>query len=142
MEGDGREGRRGEGAPAAPPRGQVCFPHREWNPSQVCYRGRDVLLVGTDTGDGSMTDSGYPRTVLEWKRGTPLSAAKLVYEGQKEDVAASGYAYLDRGESYEWRQRAITFWTSEHEIKMPDGSFAKVPVQDDAQLGPTSPDLA
>lgn len=29
--------------------------------SDLCYRGRDVLLVGTDTGEGSMTDSGYPR---------------------------------------------------------------------------------
>ena len=27
--------------------------------SDLCYRGRDVLLVGTDTGEGSMTDSGY-----------------------------------------------------------------------------------
>ena len=61
-----------------------------------------------------MTDSGYPRTVREWARGTPLSSAKLVYEGKKEDVAAHGYAYLDRGHSYEWRQRAITFWTTEH----------------------------
>ena len=71
----------------------------------------------------------------EWKRGTPLADATLVYEGEKGDVAASGYFYHDRGETYEWRQRAVTFWTSEHEIRMPDGAFAKVPVQDDAQTG-------
>ena len=103
--------------------------------SDLCYRGRDVLLVGTDMGEGSMTDSGYPRTVREWKRGTPLADATLVYEGEKADVAASGYFYHDRGETYEWRQRAVTFWTSEHEIRMPDGAFVKVPVQDDAQTG-------
>jgi len=73
--------------------------------------------------------------VREWKRGTPLADATLVYEGEKGDVAASGYFYHDRGETYEWRQRAVTFWTSEHEIRMPDGAFAKVPVQDDAQAG-------
>ena len=102
--------------------------------SRICYRGRDTLLVGTDMGEGSMTDSGYPRTVYEWPRGTPLKEAKQVYEGKKDDVAASGYAYLDRGESYEWRQRAITFWTSEHELRMADKSFKKVPVPEDAQL--------
>eukprot|EP00321_Phaeocystis_globosa_P008677 CAMPEP_0118811840 /NCGR_PEP_ID=MMETSP1162-20130426/1914_1 /TAXON_ID=33656 /ORGANISM="Phaeocystis Sp, Strain CCMP2710" /LENGTH=754 /DNA_ID=CAMNT_0006741511 /DNA_START=1 /DNA_END=2265 /DNA_ORIENTATION=- len=103
--------------------------------SDLCYRGRDLLLVGTDTGEGSMTDSGYPRTVREWKRGTPLAEAKLVYEGEQGDVAASGYFYHDRGVTYEWRQRALTFWTSEHLVRMPDGAFAKVPVQEDAQAG-------
>ena len=34
-----------------------------------------------------MTDSGYPRTVYEWRRGTPLSEATKVYEGEKTDVA-------------------------------------------------------
>ena len=42
-------------------------------------------------GEGSLTDSGYPRVVLEWKRGTPLSDATKVYEGQKEDVSVNGY---------------------------------------------------
>ena len=41
-----------------------------------------------------MTDSGYPRTVHEWRRGTPLSEATTVYEGEKSDVAVSGYACL------------------------------------------------
>ena len=34
------------------------------------YKSRDVLLVGADTGEGSMTTSGYPRTVREWRRDT------------------------------------------------------------------------
>jgi prolyl oligopeptidase len=29
--------------------------------SSVAYRDSDVLLVGTDAGPGSLTDSGYPR---------------------------------------------------------------------------------
>lgn len=31
--------------------------------SSVAYRDRDTLLVGTDAGPGSLTDSGYPRQV-------------------------------------------------------------------------------
>ena len=44
--------------------------------SQMCYKDRDTLLVGGVFGEAEMTDSGYPRTVYEWKRGTPLEAAK------------------------------------------------------------------
>ena len=46
--------------------------------SEVDWQDRDTLLVGTDFGPGSMTDSGYPRVVKRWKRGTPLSEAKTV----------------------------------------------------------------
>jgi prolyl oligopeptidase PreP (S9A serine peptidase family) len=42
--------------------------------SRVDYRDRDTLFVGTDFGPGSLTKSGYPRIIKEWKRGTPLSA--------------------------------------------------------------------
>ena len=53
----------------------------------MAWKDRDTLLVGTDFGDGSLTDSGYPRVIKEWKRGTKLADAKLVFEGQKTDVA-------------------------------------------------------
>ena len=40
------------------------------------WKDLNTLLIGTDFGDGkSLTDSGYPRTVREWRRGTPLSEA-------------------------------------------------------------------
>src|SRR3546814_324352 len=41
---------------------------------------RDTVYVATDFGPGSMTESGYARIVKEWKRGTPLESATLVYE--------------------------------------------------------------
>ena len=57
--------------------------------SSVGWRGAHELLVGTDTGPGSMTDSGYPRQVLSWGRGTKLSEAELVWdEAVKEDISA------------------------------------------------------
>ena len=49
--------------------------------SQVAWRNRDSVFVGTDFGPGSLTESGYPRIVKEWKRGTPLAEAALVMEG-------------------------------------------------------------
>ena len=58
--------------------------------SQVAWRDLDTLWVGTDFGPGSLTTSGYPRLVKLWKRGTPLSAARTIFEGKAEDVASSG----------------------------------------------------
>ena len=48
--------------------------------SRVSWRDEDTLWVGTDFGPGTLTASGYPRLVKLWKRGTPLSEAKTVFE--------------------------------------------------------------
>jgi prolyl oligopeptidase len=57
----------------------------------VTWLGPDHLIIGTNFGEGTMTDSGYPRQVKLWKRGTPLDSAQLLYEGPKEDVGHWGY---------------------------------------------------
>ena len=64
--------------------------------SYVSWRHRDALYVGTDFGPGSLTQSGYPRLVKEWTRGTPLSAAKTVFEGREEDAWVHGTVKHDR----------------------------------------------
>ena len=56
--------------------------------SQVDWLDADTLLVGTDFGPASMTKSGYARVIKQWKRGTPLAEAKVVFEGAESDVAA------------------------------------------------------
>jgi prolyl oligopeptidase len=58
--------------------------------SSVAWRDEDTVWVGTDFGPGSMTASGYPRIVKLWKRGTPLSSAKTIFEAGPEDVGAFG----------------------------------------------------
>ena len=58
--------------------------------SSVAWRDEDTVWVGTDFGPGSLTTSGYPRIVKLWKRGTPLSAAKTIFEASTEDVGAFG----------------------------------------------------
>ena len=105
--------------------------------ASLCYKDRDTLLVGGSFfGKDALTDSGYPRTVREWKRGTKLEAAVQTYEGLASDVAVHGYAYLDRGHEYEIRHRAITFYTTYYEARLgKDGPFRAVKVPEDAQLG-------
>jgi len=54
--------------------------------SSVAWLDRDTLLVATNWGDGSMTESGYAMIVKRWRRGTALESAVEVMRGQASDV--------------------------------------------------------
>jgi prolyl oligopeptidase len=81
--------------------------------TRISWRDRDSVFVGTDLGPGSLTDSGYPRTVREWRRGTPIAEAPLVFQGEAGDVAVSGSRSHEPGYEHDWISRSVTFWTSE-----------------------------
>ncbi|MFO0422255.1 MAG: S9 family peptidase, partial [Planctomycetia bacterium] len=78
--------------------------------SRVAWRGRDSLFVATDVGPGSLTTSGYPRTVREWTRGTPLAEAPTVYEGQPDDMVVSAWRDLTPGFDRDFVLRQKTFY--------------------------------
>lgn len=99
--------------------------------SRVAWRDGGSLFVATDLGPGSLTTSGYPRTVREWARGTPLAAATLVYEGQADDMAVGAYRDLTPGFERDFVSRQITFWTSELFLHR-DGGLIKIAKPDDA----------
>mgnify|MGYP001451739356 CR=1 FL=1 len=101
--------------------------------SDVAWRNRDTLYVGTDFGPGSLTSSGYPRIVKEWKRGTPLSEAKLVFEGKSTDMAVGAYVVHDHGRVYEFIVRHPTFFTDETFIRRGDG-FVRIDKPDDVEI--------
>lgn len=81
--------------------------------ASVEWIDKDRIYVGTDFGAGSLTDSGYPRVIKEWKRGTLLASAVTVFEGQVKDVAA--YVSVDPTPGFERTTfgRAVTFYTDE-----------------------------
>lgn len=74
---------------------------------------QDRVYVYTDFGDGSMTSSGYPRQVKEWQRGTPMSDAKLVYEGKHEDLYIAASHDDTPGFERDFVNRAIAFYNDE-----------------------------
>lgn len=55
--------------------------------SDVAWVDADTVLVGTDLGPGSTTDSGYPVDVRVWRRGTPVDEAPVLFAGVPGDVA-------------------------------------------------------
>jgi prolyl oligopeptidase len=81
--------------------------------SQVSWADPDTVLVGTDFGADSLTDSGYPRVIKRWRRGTPLTDAETVFEGARSDVRVS--ASVDRTPGFERTilGRALDFWNEE-----------------------------
>ncbi len=81
--------------------------------SQIAWADPDTVLVGTDFGPDSLTESGYPRVVKRWRRGTPLRDADTVFSGARSDVRVS--MSVDRTPGFERTvlARAIDFWNEE-----------------------------
>ena len=81
--------------------------------SQVTWLDEDTLLVGTDFGAGSLTESGYPRVVKRWSRGTPLAEAETIFEGDPADVLVA--ASVDRTPGFERTliSRALDFFNDD-----------------------------
>ncbi|WP_113922731.1 prolyl oligopeptidase family serine peptidase [Cognataquiflexum aquatile] len=84
------------------------------------FLDRNTVIVSTDFGDNTMTTSGYPRQARIWKRGTPVQAAKLVYEAEKTDMGSWGGQLRDGAESYTLITKYITIFTSHTNIWIND----------------------
>ncbi|SIR92941.1 prolyl oligopeptidase family serine peptidase [Williamsia sterculiae] len=108
------------------------------NKSDVGWIDRDTVYVGTDFGTlpdgaGSLTESGYPRVVKRWRRGTDLADAETVFTGAVSDVAV-GAGYDDTpGYERHLITRAYDFFDSlTYEIR--DGEPVLVEVPTDAHV--------
>jgi prolyl oligopeptidase len=100
--------------------------------SRVTWRNRNTVYVGTDFGPGSLTSSGYPRIVKEWKRGEPLADAKMVFEGKTNDVSVDAGVGHDHGRTYEFIVRSPTFFTDETYV-LQGRDWVRIDKPDDAQ---------
>ena len=68
---------------------------------RVAWEDKDTLLVARDWGAGTMSEAGYPISVREWKRGTPLESAREVYRGEvKDNGYGDGPAILVDGQGH------------------------------------------
>ncbi|WP_291167296.1 prolyl oligopeptidase family serine peptidase [Erythrobacter sp.] len=102
--------------------------------SNVAWYDEDTLFVGTDEGEGSLTDSGYPRLVKLWRRGTDFSAAELVAEGEQTDISMNGFSVLDGDTRWRFVRRGPDFWTGEYKLVRDDGTLVELPLPLDAEF--------
>ena len=82
--------------------------------SSVGWKDADTLWIGTDFGEGSLTTSGYPRIVKEWRRGTPLESARTVFEGSADDMAVGAYSVHTPEGRYDLVTLTPEFFRGEH----------------------------
>jgi prolyl oligopeptidase len=73
----------------------------------------NTLLIGSDFGPGSLTESGYARVIKRWQRGQPLAQATTVFEGQAKDVSAWASVDLTPGFERVIVGRSPDFYSSE-----------------------------
>ncbi len=103
--------------------------------SGVAWIDKDTLLVGTDMGEGSLTDSGYPRAVRVWARGAALAGAPVFAEGTTTDVAVWGRVEQDGGGAHVFAQRAVCFYETEYDSAMgAGGENTTLPLPKNADL--------
>jgi prolyl oligopeptidase len=55
--------------------------------TDITWQDCDTVIVGTDFGPGSLTESGYPRLTKRWRRGQPLAEAETLFAGDPSDVS-------------------------------------------------------
>jgi prolyl oligopeptidase len=93
----------------------------------------DTVYVGNDFGQGSLTASGYPRTVRRWERGTPIDEAPIVFEGEADDISVSANVSTLPGYRHHVFARALDFYNSREWI-LRDGELVEIDVPHHADV--------
>jgi prolyl oligopeptidase len=110
--------------------GGFVAPHsKQW----IAWEDKDTLLIARDWGAATMTSSGYPFVVKEWKRGTPLDSAKEVFRGEATDMVVSAIVMHDaQGDQAVLFMRRPSFFEAHYWIKTRDGlQELKIPAKAD-----------
>ncbi|WEL69116.1 hypothetical protein P0D94_23755 [Pseudomonas sp. CBSPCGW29] len=94
---------------------------------------RDNVYVFTDFGEGTMTRSGYPRIVKQWQRGTPMSAARIVYEGTLDDMYIAAMHDDTPGYERDFVSRTLAFYNNELYLRGNGGQLSKIDAPNSAE---------
>ena len=94
----------------------------------------DVVFAATDVGPGSMTTSGYPRTVRRWQRGTSLAEAPEVFAVAEDDLLAAAVHDFTPGFARDVFVRAIDFYSSRTYLQTTAGELRHLEVPDSAEV--------
>ena len=101
--------------------------------TDIGWEDPDTVLVGTDFGEGSLTESGYPRVIKRWRRGTPLEEAETVYSGETSDVLVTAGVDRTPGYTRTFVQRANDMQNQEaYELR--DGELTRIDIPTDTGL--------
>lgn len=109
--------------------------------SSTTWHGPDELVVTTDFGPGTLTESGYPRVARLWRRGTPLEDATVLYEGEPTDVGVWAGSVETPERTFTLLFHSPTFFETRFHVVQDDGSLVTLDVPLDAGVTLTGKDL-
>jgi len=101
--------------------------------TSISWEDHDTVLVGTDFGPGSLTESGYPRVMKRWRRGQPLADAQTVFEGIPSDVSVGVGFDPTPGFERLIASRSVDFFNHEY-FEIRDGELVRIDVPTDARI--------
>lgn len=82
--------------------------------STIAWFDEDTLIVGTDRGAGSLTDSGYARTLQRLERGAEIADAPTIFEAAIDDVLVAASAYPDAEGAHVFVTRLPSFFERDY----------------------------
>ena len=96
------------------------LPHSK---QSVDWVDKDTLLIAHDWGPNTMTASGYPFVVKEWKRGTPLASAHEIFRGAPADEVGTRASVLHDAQGHQVTilRRGVTFFASKTYVRTAKG---------------------
>jgi prolyl oligopeptidase len=94
--------------------------------SRVSWIDEDTLLVGTDWGDNSLTDSGYPLEMRLWKRGTDMHTGKSLFKGEVVDTMVAPFVLHNDDKEYAFIVRLYADWNETQHMRVIDGEAGEI----------------
>ncbi|MDH7445666.1 prolyl oligopeptidase family serine peptidase [Aquimarina sp. 2201CG14-23] len=94
---------------------------------------KDNILIYRNFGEGTLTNSGYPRQVKIWKRGTAIEEAKFVFETDQTNVGVFGGTFFSDKKRHAFVYNAKTFYDIEL-YNIQGEKLIKIDIPKDAQL--------
>ena len=102
--------------------------------TNVDWVDANTLIIGTDFGPGSVTTSGYARTLRLWRRGTDINDAEQIIEVGLEDMSVGINTVAEDDARYSFVTRHPDFFTEQNWLVTPDGALAEIPFPIDVNL--------
>ena len=101
--------------------------------SDVDFEDDDTWLVSTDYGEGSLTESGYPRLIKRWRRGTALEDAETVFSCATTDVGVGMTCSSEPGFERTLFFRMVDFYHKET-FELRDGELIRLDIPTDCSM--------
>ena len=94
--------------------------------SNVAWLNEDTLIIGTDWGDGSLTNSGYPLEIRLWERGDDMHVGKSLFTGEVVDTLVAPLVLHNDDKDYPFIVRLYADWNDKQYMRVIDGKPGEI----------------